>query len=720
MRTTLSFAAVLVLGTGAVQAQQPVAAPAAPAAPLVSPYAPRTAMGFIDLNLTATHVTGDEARFLRYRDVRDQPGAEGFRFDRIGDGWRFQSNGRNIGLRDQYLSAAIRTSRLKGSFSWDQIPEYLSADTRTPYVASSPGVWRLDDGAQSGLESGQLRLSDLVSGATPFELRSRRHIAAFNLLFQATRALDLKVSLRQTDRRGVQPFMGGFAFNNVVEVAAPVDTRTRDVKADAEWATTRGMVRVGYDGSWFANDVPTLIWDNPLKLTDAVSATGYVDGRAGAQGRAAMWPNSTDHGVSTAASIKLPGKSRAIATVRVGALRQDAPLEAATINSAAPPIPLPRATADIQARTVAMNYTFTSRPAARLWINARYRYYDFDNRTPEFTVPQFLVMDQTLHAGVTTSYVSHRRQTLEADASVNATKATAIRVGYTRGSDDRSFRIFERTTEDAYRASVDSLWRSVTLRAIVERSERRGSGFDAHQLVEAGEQPAMRHYDVADRSRDRVTGFVQVFPHKMVGISGSASLGRDDYTNSGFGLRDNRNQVYTAGVELTPSPKVAVSTIYSNERYTSLQHSRSAAPGPQVLDPTRDWSTDATDRVHTVSANLDLLKLVPRTEVRLVYDFSRSHAAYVYLVPADSTLAALQQLPTVRHETQVATADVRYYLTRAVAVGAFVWHDDYRVDDFAFREGNVGGLVTTGSLFLGSVYRPYTATAASLRLICTW
>ena len=46
--------------------------------------------------------------------------------------------------------------------------------------------------------------------------------------------------------------------------------------------------------------------------------------------------------------------------------------------------------------------------------------------------------------------------------------------------------------------------------------------------------------------------------------------------------------------------------------------------------------------------------------------------------------------------------------------------DDYAVDDFAFRPENVGGLVTTGSMFLGSVYRPYTATAAALRLMGTW
>lgn len=715
MRTTLSFAAALLLVAGAAQAQQ---APLPQT--LVSPHAPRTSIGYIDLSVTATDITGDGARFQRYRDMRDRPAAQGFRFDRIGYGWRFDSSGRNIGRRDQWFSAALQTSKVKASFSWDQIPLYMSGDTRTPYREESPGVFRLDDAVQSGLEGGRLRLSDLVGSAVAFDMRSRRHVAAFDFAYRPTQAWDVKVSLKQTDRAGTQPFMGGFAFNNVVEVSSPIDTRTRDLRADAEWATARGMVRVGYDGSWFTNDVPTLVWDNPLKLTDAVSATGYVDGRAGSQGRAALWPNSTDHGVSTAASVRLPGKSRLTGNVRVGALRQDDELLPATINSAASPISLPRQTADTQARTLAMNYSFTSRPAKPVWLSARYRYYDFDNRTPEFTVPAFLVMDQSLHGAVTTSHVSYKRQTLDADASFSATKATAFRVGYTRAIDDRTVRIFEQTTDDVYRASVDSIWRTVTVRAIVERSSRRGTGFDEHLLVEAGEQPAMRHYDVADRDRDRVTGLVQFAPHKIVAISGSASFGKDDYSSSGFGLRDNRNDVYTGTIELTPSPRVAAAATYSNERYTALQRSRTASPGPQVLDPTRDWSIDAADRVHTVGASLDLQKLVRRTDVRLGYDFSRSKAAYVYFVPENSTLAALQQLPTVLNELRSATADVRFYLTRGLAVGAFCWYDDYAVDDFAFREENVGGLVTTGSLFLGSVYRPYTATAASLRLIWNW
>ena len=54
--------------------------------------------------------------------------------------------------------------------------------------------------------------------------------------------------------------------------------------------------------------------------------------------------------------------------------------------------PLDRPTADANARVTATAYTFNSRPVQHLWLNARFRSYDFDNRTPVFQVPTTVVV----------------------------------------------------------------------------------------------------------------------------------------------------------------------------------------------------------------------------------------------------------------------------------------------------------------------------------------
>src|SRR5262249_14826033 len=155
--------------------------------------------------------------------------------------------------------------------------------------------------------------------------------------------------------------------------------RTTELGAAAEWADNRGSFRVGYDGSFFRNHVGTLVWDNPLRVSDSATA-GPV------QGREALWPDSNLNSGNISGLVKLPARSQATAYVSLGKWSQDNPLVPFTINSALPVIPLDRAISDARARVTSTAFTFNSRPTSTLWLNARFRSYDFDNQTPVFKV----------------------------------------------------------------------------------------------------------------------------------------------------------------------------------------------------------------------------------------------------------------------------------------------------------------------------------------------
>jgi MtrB/PioB family decaheme-associated outer membrane protein len=698
---TLLIAGCLFAWTSPVEAQPATPAPATP--------------GLADFGMRASSVTGDDARFQRFRDVRDGIFLERFRWETDGNAWNARLTADHVGWRDQRYSAELRAAgKLKLSFQWDQVPLFVSGDTRTPFTADGAGVLRLPDSMQLAVQNGQARLADVAQLASPFEIRSRRDIARVALIYSATQDIDVKVNVRSTRREGTMPWGATFGHSNYVEVAAPIDTRTTDASGGLEWTGRKASVRVGYDGSWFDNAVPALTWDNPLRLTDLTTAGG--------QGRFALWPGSHTHGLTTAVSAALPARTRVTANVTVGQWRQNEPLLPATINSAITPIALPRPTADGEARTLAMNYTLTSRPTRYVWLNARFRYYDFDNRTPPFKADQRVSLDQSarpmLHAS---SPYGSTRQNLDLDTSLTPIPFTAIRLGYSRSTDDRTFRIFETTTEDVVRASIDSVANGrITVRAIFERGTRTGSGFDLQALTDVNEQPAMRHYDVADRDRQRVTGLVQLTPIPQVGVSATAAVGKDDYKNSGFGLRDNRNRALTMNVDVTPLETVAGGLSYGYDKYSALQGSRSAAPGVQFVDPTRDWTLDHADRVHTLGLTLDFLQSIPRTDVRLAYGLSRSRAVYEYGLAPNSPLAALQPLPPVTNKLQNATADLRYFLTEKLALGVVYWYDYYEVDDFALRPTTMDRLDLPGSLYLGYVYRPYRVHSAWARVTYLW
>ncbi|MBI4476247.1 MAG: MtrB/PioB family outer membrane beta-barrel protein, partial [Acidobacteria bacterium] len=582
--------------------------------------------------------------------------------------------------------------------------------TRTLYSSDAAGILRLSDTLRQQVQAGGT-LASFTSQARLFDLKSRRDTAMFDVVLSPRRDLDVKFNLKTAKREGTQPWavtLGG--HSNVTEVAAPIDTRTIDATTDLEWSNARATLRAGYAGSWFDNPVESLILDNPLRFTDSATAP--------AQGRLALWPSSTLHSVTGAGSLKLAANTRATGNITIGTWLQNQPLLPFTTNTALRVLPLERATTDGEIRTVAMNYVVTSRPAPTLWFNARFRYYDLNNRTPELHIDERVRYDSgiVLSPGLATEAFNQTRHTLDLDTSFTPLTFTAFRVGYGREWVDRTHRIFEQTIEDVLRASADFSWSLGMARAIVERSVRRGTGDPEAELAAIGEQPAMRHFDIADRDRNRVTGLLQFTPLSVLAFSASAAYGHDDYRNSGFGLRDNKNRIVTVGADLTPGEIVGFGLTYAWEKYSALQNSRQATRA-QFNDATRNWSIDSADRNNTLTATLDLLKVIPRIESRLSYSFTRSNYAYVYRVPAGSTLAAPVQLPPVRNELNTGMVDLRYLLTSKIRLGVTYQYDGYRVDDFALNPGTINRIDLPGMLALGYVYRPYTANTVWTRLI---
>ena len=263
-------------------------------------------------------------------------------------------------------------------------------------------------GCRRGQQSQTVPYASLDALAQPFDLRLMRRVAAFKATYAATQALDLDISIRSTTKSGNQPWAGTFGFSDAVDLPVPVQTRTTDLGLAAEWAGSRGSARLGYDGSFFRNDLSTIVWDNPLRATDSQTL-------GPSQGRMSLWPDSSLNAVSASGLLNLPARSRATAYVSVGSWWQNDPLIPFTVNSALPTIVLDRPTADAQARVTSMNYSFTSRPANDVSFTARYRLYDFDNRTPIFHVANTVAYDTTVEAftdgGTSPTASSARRST---------------------------------------------------------------------------------------------------------------------------------------------------------------------------------------------------------------------------------------------------------------------------------------------------------------------
>jgi hypothetical protein len=240
-------------------------------------------------------------------------------------------------------------------------------------------------------------------------------------------------------------------------------------------------------------------------------------------------------------------------------------------------------------------------------------------------------------------------------------------------------------------------------------------------LDEIGEQVSLRQFDISDRDRDRVTALVQITPVGQFGIVASVQTGRDMRPDAIFGLQKFDTNTYSLGFDATPIDKVGFGLTYTYEDAATAQNSRTANPGPQFDDPTRNWATDMSEKVHYVVANVDLIKAIPKTDVRFALDWNKSNADYTYVLPANTTLPPVTPLPTLYNELQRASVDFRYFLTTHLAAGFLYAYDNYKVNDFQMSPNYViGNRTLPDGIMLGYFLRPYKANTGWFRLTYLW
>ena len=784
-RTSLATAAAaaLVLSLSPPAAGQAAGPPAGQQGKPAPAEAPPPPSGTVDVGLRGTTVDGDEARYERYRDLRTGANVN-FRFARETDSDALGVSARNIGYRDGFYGVEYARPKLRAAFTFDQTPLNYAYYTLTPWAASVNGdtaKLTLDAAARLAVQQRQAGVVGIPVNALqlntpsiwrnvtlPFDLQSRRDTLNLALAYDATPDIGATFALRSYKRSGDQPWGASFAFNNANEVALPVDNRTTDLTAGVEWSRERGMLRVAWDASWFNNALRVLEWDNPVRATDFSNGlqppagpfdpSGYSNGNGAAFGRMALAPSNSLNTVSAMGMVKLPARSTVNGVFSVTSMKQNEALipwtSNAVVNSAAALAAFPslrqleRPTAEAEVRGYNAALNFTSRFHRLFSLHARYRYNDHDNRTPHYDATEYVRFDAVPEdTGGPSHELDIERQTFDANLTFNGLRYTALRVGYGRDVYDRTGRDFVGTTDNTFRASVDTVgnpW--VSLRAIYEHTAREGRGFSKDALEEGGYQEGLRFFDESDRTRNRGTLMVTVTPTGFMDVTASYGTGRDRYDGPGheFGLRDNDNTFYSVGFNLIPLETVAFGLSYARERYEAGQEARNAnPPGTDYgswFDPNRTWRLDNDETVNNFGVNLDLNRAIAKTNIRFGYDFTDSDNAFIYsgpritalstnviLTPGDSrpcgatATSCFEPLPDVTNTWHRATADVMYFLTPRIGLGASYWFERFRVRDFATI--NLAGspdlprIDYLGAIITGYGNRPYQASTGFVRLM---
>jgi len=727
--------------------------------------------GTLDLGGRFTSTTGDEARYERYRDLRDGANIN-LLFNKQTENWNFDIKAFNIGYHDQRYTLNFNSQRVKLNLFFDQTPTNYAYYTRTPFNCTA-GDCSLDAGLRAQVEAGNAvgvpqNTGQLLGGsvynsiARQFDLQSRRDTFAGEARISATNNFDFILGFNTYKRTGNMPWGGNFAFPLLMEMPLEIDNRETEMKVGIEWASHQGMFNATYEHAKFDQNIPTFRWDNPQRVTDfcqygisgqapgtCYNPRGYIVSDGGPNdGLMSMFPTNTLDTFSTTAMVKLPVNTTANASFSYGSARQDEALIGWTSNpvianaavyASFPELAhLPRDSAQLRVGYTTATASLRSRPHKDITLTARYRYNGRSDFSRPFHGVEYVRMDAVPEeTGGEAEPLNIDRNTFDANVAFTGIPYTSLRVGYQYYRLEHGVRTTQGYEDDTARISLDTVGNQYfTLRAIYEHTNRDVINLSEEALEHAAMQPAARFYDEAARKSDKATFILELTPSDAFGINFSMAYGKDDYQEGDpeqeFGLLNNKNTSYTVGINYAPSAKVNLGADYGHEKYEAFQESRNANPSPDSswTDPNRNWTLNHDEKVNYFSVYLNLVKALEKTDIRASYDFSDSDQGFVHGGPRISSITFVP-LPNVTNKWQRATVDLRYSISEKVGLGAAWWYEKFEVEDYAtintagpqtLPRPELGAQTDTaridwlGSLLTGYGNRPYKGNTVFLRL----
>jgi len=702
------------------------------------------------------------SKFQEYRDVVNGVSLPSFRLFGSENNVRFDLRGQNVKQLDERYTGYIKTDFFAVSADYNSIVHRIGNDGRTMLVQQSPGVWRMSPALQQTFQNiwesttnanrlfttfvAPLFTPSIVDGSTVNVqvLRERTDIVVD---LARDQPFSVKVNYRREQRHG----SGGLSSNYIsyeVETPSVTEYLTQDVGLDGLLVRPWGSVHAGLHYNWFIDQVPSLVFDNPFRATDALAVTvGTGAAAAGvggpAEGRMINPPDNQAYLSAIGTTLKLPHHTRITADANLGRLTQNAQFFPYSTNTSivspvnvAQTSSLPAQSLNGKMNTTSIVMAITSRPTEPLHLALRFRRYDLDNQTPQLTFPGYVSWDRTWSAGgrvnVPYGYTNSR---LDASADYDVGKLVTLEGAYRRTTIDRTFRETEQTVENAVNAAlIMHVADMANLRAMYERGSRDYSGLDLGRSEDASfavaptglsanalARDGSLRFDQSKRDSDRAGIIFDISPGNVTSFAFTYLHNKDTYNDTIYGLQNSSYDTYTGEVTLTPSDQWNVSAYYTREKNGSAQVNNGTTNFPTI----DNFTTTLNDSVDTAGVT-GVFKIVPnKATLNLSGRYQNlvgtagftTQAASSYQLARAST-GGVQDIPNADNaKITRLDASVDCMLRPKVTLTLGAWYEDYK-----FSDVDSVGLqnIYPGAFFLALNDGSYTATVGYVRLTYRW
>jgi MtrB/PioB family decaheme-associated outer membrane protein len=621
----------------------------------------------------------------------------------------------DVGEHDaDYFLQGGRWGRWNLFGSYSQIPHNFSNDALTPYRNITTGELVLPFAPPVDAATFE---SSVVGAAHPAELGFSTDDAIVGAAFSPTADSALKASYRNIRRDGRRPEQLFYGFSNYVHYPQPVEDMTHQASADLSYSRDSFNVALNYAASIYENEFRAYQLENP-----ATFAGGSPLGAVAAD------PDNSAQLLALTSSVALPTSFpfRVAGTVAYGQNRQHQAFEPLTVNPALAPAPLPQHDIHGDVRPFLANFLVTTRPLARLEVDARYRIRDYDNHSSELLFTQTSNSDDTLVAETKHSYApDYTTQKASLETAYRFTSATKATLGFAwdrwdRGTEREVRRLDEYTPELRLDTRAGSWAHFLTAYSYRVRD---GQGYNElapfHVLepgvVRAPLTPPIRKYDEANNDRHNVHLLSQLFVREDTDVTLSSNLHITDW-NDHFGLTSDDGFDVGFDASYRPLQRVELSLFYTYD-WTELYQRSASSSG------TAEWRTRHEDMGHTGGVDVAFAILPDKLTLTTGFLVHRGDGrTQTSGAPADAV-----DFPDIHDLLWAPTASLSYRYDEHVKFIARYRFEHYDQDDWQFDDlgvthgtSSVEGqplLGTNNDVYLANGIEDYDANIATLSVV---
>jgi MtrB/PioB family decaheme-associated outer membrane protein len=563
---------------------------------------------------------------------------------------------RDVGWNNQsYYAALSKIGQHYLYVNFDQTPHLISTSAKTIFSGAGTTNLTVDNALQANLQAnsrnatatgaaGQTARTNIEGFVNNAEqsitLATKREKGSAEYRFTPDPNWEFRVDYSNEHRTGTRPLSinWGYGFGaapgfptNFVEAIQPIDDRTQNVNASAQYIGStpwgkRWVTNVKYTGSFYDNSLKQIDLDNPFCLTCLVGA-GAGD-RGPNMLRISLAPSNMANAVTLTNAVDLPWKGRYTSTVQYNMMRQDDPFINTATNGLVP-APLPAASLNGKVDTLLVNNVLTTEVTKDVRATFKYRYYDFNNQTPELLFNNYVQTDSSIAATQRRNLaIAYTKQNAGAEANWHLMKGVNVGAAYTWEQWDRERRDVNVTDEHGGKIFADvDLPLDAKWRGSISYSQRRYDRYDAATFVttpginDSNNVVQMRKFDIANRDRFKAEAFLDIPFDSYVTVTPNAGF-RDDYypTDIVNQLGLSRDIGWNVGIDASGRlGEFLKATVGYNYEIRTRDMNDCCGGAPGGVTTANIWGSDIHQRYHTLSASVDWKAIPNKLDFRLLY-----------------------------------------------------------------------------------------------------